>query len=560
MAVNLLTPSLIWEKITIDSCPKIEPIGEYKDGSVVFSRFYLISSFGKGKQAKIYCSLARDVNKKTLPTIFVVQDFNDGADESILRYYVKKGYAVFTFDIAGECEGNTNRTIYSSKLEYANRKSAGDNFRTVESDVVHTCWHVWATVCKQALAYIKEQDFVSGLGAIGIGEASTALWQLVAFEDGFDCAVFVKNAGWQLYNKYFKFGEDAVPRFSDGQMAYVAGVEAQNYAPNIDCPTLVLSPTNSAEFNLDRAKDTATRIDKKTYSAVSYSVGMRDSVGKNALINTQMFLEKYLQKKDKIVLPNDMELKTSLSGGKILVSVFPDEKGIEDVCLYYAEQTIDPALRCWNKLNAKNTENGYVFEIEPFSESQVVIYFARAQYKNGFTICSAVYAKRFLQEEAGTKHKSNIVYSSREEGGESIFAPATENVVRPTGVNFEEERSVNVVQGPDEIFGVSCAGGVLTFNINTKKSKPSEDAMLLFDAYMKKNGALTVKLISDYLGNKTEYFALENINGGEIWQKICLDKSRFKTLEGRPLRSYGDIEAIEIDAEGHYLLNNILWV
>ncbi len=561
MAKNILTPSSIWDKIVTDSSPSIESIGEYKDKNVVYSRFYLVADFGGGKSAKIYCSLARDITKKQLPTIFVVQDFNDGADESILSYFVKKGYAVFTFDFAGKCEGSANRTIYSKKLDFANFNASNDKLSRVEDDVTNTCWNVWAKISKQALEYIKGQPFVSKLGALGIGEASTVLWQLVAMTDDFTCSVFVKNAGWQSYKNYFKFGDEAVPHFTDEQMAYIAGVEAQNYALMIDCPTLVLSPTNSAEFDLDRANDTANRLSKKTYSAVDYSVGMRDSVGIDGLIDMQMFFDKYLRLKDKIILPNDVEIKSSIEDGKLKVSVFPDLEQIEKVYLYVAEEEINPALRCWVKhLPNKVEGEEFTFLVEPYYQSEFVAFFARAIYKNGFTICSAVYGKEFKENELGTKFKSNIVYSSREIEKQSIFTPARENNVRPTGVNLAEERMINVVQGPDEIVGVNCYGGVLTFNVNTKRCKPSDDAMLMLDVFIKESGVLTVKLISDYLGNRVEYTATEKLNGGEIWHKIRLDKSKFKTAEGRPLKNYDKIEAIEIDAFGYYLVNNILWV
>ena len=100
----------------------------------------------------------------------------------------------------------------------------------------------------------------------------------------------------------------------------------------------------------------------------------------------------------------------------------------------------------------------------------------------------------------------------------------------------------------------------MTFKINAEKYKPKDDAMFMMDIYVKTSCIATVKLVANYFGDKIEYVSNVKLVGGEIWHNVKLNLNQFKTAEGMGLRDYSKIQAIEIDAQGEYLVNNVLWV
>ena len=111
------------------------------------------------------------------------------------------------------------------------------------------------------------------------------------------------------------------------------------------------------------------------------------------------------------------------------------------------------------------------------------------------------------------------------------------------------------------IEGVTCEWGLLTFKIGASKYKPSENAILLFDVYAKEAGSVTVKLIADYSGRKTEYMLRANLSGGNVWQNVKMDLNKFKTAEGMSLKNVNIVNALVFEVEGgDYLINNALWV
>ena len=144
---------------------------------------------------------------------------------------------------------------------------------------------------------------------------------------------------------------------------------------------------------------------------------------------------------------------------------------------------------------------------------------------------------------------------------ESVFSAARQDEVDGARVNLSEKKRVVVKKGPMGIYGVNSEWGLLTFKVNAEKDKPSDGAMLMLDAYSKNGGTLTVKLISDYFGNKNEYSASAVIPGGEIWHNFKFERGKFKTAEGMTLKSYLKIDAMEFSvSEEDYLINNALWV
>ena len=156
--------------------------------------------------------------------------------------------------------------------------------------------------------------------------------------------------------------------------------------------------------------------------------------------------------------------------------------------------------------------------------------------------------------------KSKIIYSSRDADSITSFYPACSTQKKPHGLNISEDNKVDELFGAMDIKGATCENGLLSFKIGMQKYRPNEDGLLLVDVYIKQGGNLTVKLIGDYYGARTEYQACVNVSGGEVWHNVKLPLSAFKTKEGMAIRSVEKLEALEINADKKYLVNNVLWV
>ena len=561
MAGNILTPSAVWKDFRIDEQLTFETVEEEKRGDLALTRIYLNGRTVKDGTVKIYGVLVRNVNVLSSPAILCVQDFRNGADEEFAVKLAEKGYAAFTIDVAGEYKDRKYHTVYPPSLSFANFDKEKYRDTVINEEINNTFWYEWGCAVKYALRFLKGQRFVSSVGAFGISGAATPLWYAVATEKDVACAVFVGNAGWRGYNGIYKFTDAAEPQFDDDKFRYLAAVDPQAYASHVSCPVYIIAPTNSAKFDADRAYDTITRIDGKYYSAVDYSVGARNCAVNECFKSALVFMNRFLYG-GAAKFPDAPVVKTELADGNIKIEVTPDRAGLKKVMLYAAEGTLKPQYRSWLKVGEPVAEeNGkLIYNYRPYAGSEMTSFFVRAAYADGFIAASPVVYRKFAEKGTGDYKKFRILYSSRIADCESEFYPAAENLTPPYGVDCEEGRGVKVKKGPMDMYGVSCPDGILTFKINAEKYRPDDGMFLMLDAYGKREGYLTVKLIADYFGKRTEYCAAVKMVGGDVWQNVKIEQNKFKTPEGMILKSYEKIEAIEFDFDGECVINNVLWV
>lgn len=564
MAATILTPSLIWKDFQTPECVNFrEEEGVTFNDNVRLTHVYIDGRRVKDGNVEIYGALVTPTGKCGGGTVLIVQDLSNDNDLTLAIQLATNGYETFVVDLAGYKDGKERYTVYPNGVEYANLEKSVYGKTELDCEVTATCWYEWSVAVAYAAAFLKSRNKSAKVGGFGIGCVAAALWQAAAVCDIFDCAVFAGNSGWYAYRGINKFGGEQEPRFSDGELAFVAGVEPQSYARQIKCPLLLLAPTNSPDFPCDRAYDTVARLEDGIYTAVKYSVGSRNAVDYESFATAEIFLDKFLRPtKNRADLPSEARISGEIKEGKLVVEVTPFAKDVKSVNLYVAEQMLNPRYRSWRKKHAVSEQDGkYIFEYEPYDKSASLVYFAETVYKNGFVISTIIEERSFAPNEAGTGRRHKIIYSSRRDGVESMFCVAVENTLSPYGVDILNEPKVQVKKGPMDFYGIGGMDGLMTFRIMADKFRPNDDALMMLDVYVKGGGVFTARLITDYYGeNRTEYSASVEITSGEDWQNVKFEKNNFKTSEGMTLKNYSRIEAIEFYADGEFLINNALWV
>lgn len=562
MAGKILTPTSIWNGFTVPNDLAVERISKNDSASISEEKIYLSGRKAKGGSVKIFCELIMSRSLKQAPAILLLQDFEQPTDSVLINDLVSNGYIVLKVDLAGATNSDEPHTVYPESISYANYANVKDNLFKVESEADKTCWYEWVAVARTALAYLKRLSFVTKVGGFAIGEAATVLWQVAGTDKELDSAVFAFNAGWAGYRGINKFAGGKEPQFSDNMYKFIAGIDAQSYAMHVKCPVYALIATNSPIYDCDRAFDTLSYVKDEYYSGINYSVGSVDQISGLAYKNALSFFKKTLFKTEE-TFPSNVEIKGMIRGGKVVITASPDQKGLKDIDVYVSEQKVVPCKRSWKKLNfIKTKDDEYVFEYSPFATSKIVTAFAVAEYQDGFTVGSNVISIKFDDSEVTSIFKSNVIYSSRGDSMESSFFSITETDA-PSKIITTEKPFISVKRGPMGILGMTGSAGLCTLKVGCDKYRIPEGAMLMLDVYAKTKSTLTVTLTCDYFGAKREYLVCVPVRGGSVWQNVQLEINKFKTIEGMPLRSYENIEALSFNVDeqkGEYLINNVLWV
>ena len=491
--------------------------------------------------------------KLSMPALLMVGD-GSATDLHFAEMLAEKGYCVLSVDFKGETDERDYFTVYPENKDFANYKKANVKEYKIIGDVKNTCWYVWGSLVKNSIAFLRKQPFVESVGVIGVKEGATPLYNAIADDNKIDLAVFLFNAGWQSYKGKYDVSVTVNETLSDEELCFMAGVEPQSYAQYIKCPTLLLCPTNSREYDCDRADDTLERIHGRYYTAHYYSANYSSSLDSRSYKNVLIFLDRYLKKNGAITLPDEPELKLSVEDGKIVGDVSLDGNSeIKYACVYASEEAIEPDKRSWEKVFV-STKPKFTFSYLPFYKSEIAFFYCKVIYKSGFSVCSNVISKKFGEKDIVKSNGQKVIFTSRNEIDTNPFVGIKEDT--SAYIHFSDRKRVFLKKGPMDICGVYAEGGLLTYKIGIKKYNPSEDAILLFDIYLPEDGEFKVILTED----GTEYSAVIKVAGGNFWHNVQLERNRFKTEEGRILKDFSKITTLKIKTDKEFLLNNMLWV
>ena len=553
----IYTPSSIWKNFLVDAEPSFISAGRKEQDGIIFENGYIEGRYVDGVRIKIFVSSARK-EKNKMPAVLVFNDFSINDDKNLLVELANQGYFAVMVNIAGKTDASDNYTVYPEKISFANLEESNYKATEINEDITKICYYEWCGVAQYVVSYIKSLSFVTKIGALGINDGATTLWHLLATTEDISCAVFVNNTGWKVYEGKSKFLSGVEEGYSDGKIAYSAGIEPQSYATHIKCPTLILSCTNSKDYDCDRAYDTFARIDEKLYKAISYSVNRTYSIQKSTFNDGFIFFEKFLQSK-RTALPKPIELKNS-EGENLVITAKVDNRNVKSVSLYVAEGVVEPRERCWKKYSEiTSIEDKYVFDYLPNIQNGFVCWFVKAEYKTGYEVSSRIFAKQIVNKAKKSAKASNIVYTSREPFFDSQFASANEDEIKSV-IDVMGNAEVEVKSGPLKMLGITGKGGIYSFNVCNEKISKDANSVLMFDVNLKNSGTIVVKLISDCFNNRVEYSAFANVVGENIWQNVKFSINNFKTAEGLPLKSYEKIQVIEFNSSEEFLINNVLWI
>lgn len=558
MSGNIMTPNMVWGDFEVNKNPDTESVKTNEVNGVLVEKLYIEGRPTDSGIVKIFGVMARKNIGEKQPALLVVGDLKEKNYEGVAVEFANKGYCTLVVDVAGDDGTAKEFTVYPEDINYANYKVSENSLFSVSTNAKNTCFYEWGAVCRNAYSYLRSLNFITEIGALGVSYTGSAVWYLAANEK-ISAAAFCLNAGWLSYRNEFKFAKQQ-NNLSDETLNYIAGLDPQSYATAVNCPVIILSPTNSKKFDCDRASDTAIRIPEKFFRAVNYSVGYNNVIDTDSFSDVELFFEKFLMKKE-ITLPEEPEIKCKLESGKIEIETSVDKDGLKSVEMYVSEGVLNPRIRSWKKIDAIKTVNGvYKYEYLPYQKSEFAFFFSKAKYENGFTLCSNIIAKEFKETEVSPSHKNGIMYSSREKYSEDSFVP--ENPANGSFTKYVSsgKHDQKLKKGPNGIEGVIVGDGVLNYRLNGVSHAPEEESMLIFYAFKKEEGELTVKLVADKNGVKTEYCSTVKIAGGNIWYNFGLEKNKFKTAEGITLKNYKDVVTLSFSGDDGILINNVLWV
>ena len=556
----------LWKKFNLETPLNSKEWGEEIKDGVRFSHVtYSGHTVEDGSSVRIYARFSYPMGKigAGVPVLLLLSDAGKKANDELLAYFSKKGYAVLAPDYSGEIVGELH-TEYPALLYYGNYDSARGLYDMENLPADKTTWFEWTYIALTSIKYLKSRADVNNIGVIGFNKGGEIAWQTMLSPD-VKCGIPVNAAGWLSFRDTPKFATAAVRYLSDDMHRYIAAVEAQQYAPNVKCPVLMLCTLRDRTFDCDRAYDTYTRIGNRDGNALAYCVESGACVDENGLLNIDLFLERNLKGRA-IYIPDTLNISMEECADGVEIKVHCDEEGLlAETGIYYAEAPAEskPSFRDWRcvfEAQGDMTENNKVScVVKRFSGATSVFAFAYARYINGFQVTSRIICKNLsnVNEEAIRNRK---LYSGTEE---NVFSVADYSQSAINGVLLEASQKPKKSVGYANITGIYAVGGVRTYRIGSPEFTPNEDAILQFEAYAKEWREMKVSV--EIAGNQQEcYSAVVSVRGRGKWKRILLRSEDLKgEKSGTPLASFRQGGALVFSCageEGEFAITNVLWL
>lgn len=567
----ILSAVSLWKKFNTNEPLSASEWGgatDVKTGKV-FSHVSFSGHAVSDGRTRIYAEFAKPAQEGKFPAVLLLPDAGKRLDLTLLNYFVEKGYAVLMPDYSGKSVNdpeNTPRTIYPASLSYANYdvRQGFEEFGDFSPE--QTCWFEWAYVALYAIEYLKSRSEITSIGVVGVRTGGEIAWKVMLSPD-VKCGVPINAAGWTSSRNIAKFGADADINMSERRHAYIAGVEAQSYAPFVKCPVLMACALRDKCFDCDRAYDTYSRIGNKEGNAIVYSSDSGSCIGPQGLTDIDLFLEKYLKGRE-IYIPESLNVSVKQEGRELLVEVNGDEEGlVEEMGVCYAEADVRTrsTYREWHQVFKQDgrliKEGKTSCRIRPFEGATAVYVYAYAKYINGFKINSRITFKK-LEGAKSFAVKNRMVYSG---DGVDCFGVADYEEYSIAGIFLEREAVPKLVKGYGGISGAYSVGGIKTYKISSPQYIPDENAMLEFDAYFRMDGELCVSVdTADVADGFKRYTCMLPVKGGGKWKRTVLKASDFKDEENNsPLQSFALGKSILFvcgNEDVEFAITNVLWL
>lgn len=555
---SILTPISLWKNFNDKLEVMPVSLGERVEDGIKFDYINFSGrSTGRGR-VTVYGVLAtREINP-VRECVLILCDSLDEIDETMLAYFVKKGYNALCVDYGGERYGVERYTQYPDNVRYANAVESERHKDFVDESADKTCWYEWVSVGIYARKFLSEKFNTENIGLIGIRDGGEIAWKLAAVSK-FSCAVVVGAYGWRAYRGYEKFlGKE--PQFNDERYRFVAGIDSQAYAPYIRCPILMLCTINDAQADYDRAYDTFSRINPEfsRLSAITYSVNCGARVDVRSTADMFLFLDSNVKDRH-VFTPKPVKVEISVDEDENLIAkAISDNMGVIEKCgVYFAEDNFDFASRDWAAARLKRvinaTESEYYLDI--YEKTNTLFVLGYTVYSNGFTIWSKLTVKRIGGTFRNSKVKSKILYTNK--FGTESFSLADCSQYAVGGMFLTDSDALPKTVTLDGLKGIYSKCGLMTNRINRLQYAPDKDSILKLDVCSTEDMTLEVSLRKKEDGN---VYAVKLYVLGGVWQSETLRAKVFKNQNGVSLNNFADCQALSIVGSGEFAINNLIWL
>lgn len=495
-------------------------------------------------QVRIYCTVACPQNFSVRNFVIIVGDPSERINFELIKIFVNMGYGVLMPDLRGNdgvSEGNFTR--YPQEIRYADYVFSQNDRYNVKDSVKNTCWYEWACVVRSTIVYAKSELNAVSIALVGVKEGADVCW--MSLSENVDCFVDFFGAGWTAY-KDIADRDNAL--LSNEKRMFVAGIDAESYAPYCNYPVIYFTATNSKDFPCEECSETVLRTKGDKFFV--FSAGQALYLSKQSIFSCETFLKKYL-KGDNVFMPEVSPLlEIVLKDGVIRFDfITSDLERVESFKLNISSCESDAYKKNW-VLIYEGKDTSFAVNEKEFSDN--VTAFLTVRYEGGAEFCSPITTKKIgnhpkkLMVPLFTGNKNDNTFISRAIESEVV-----------AGLFYGDE-GVVISEGPFGIKGAYSKNGLVSYKITEYGNLLENFNDIKFDLYCSSFVEFIVGIFCDENGKEVHYKYNIKIKGAKVWQNFCISFDDFKSDSGKSIKDNSTIYAFSFYSSGKFIVNNVL--
>jgi dienelactone hydrolase len=523
---------------------------EWKRDNLTIRRIYYTSEISSGHKVRVIGYYGFPAQPGKMPGILHIHGGGQTATREYVEYWAKRGYAALSINWGGypleqdPAQGNTDW----GPIRAAQRDTT--NTYRVTPDARVNSWYHWAIACRRGLTFLEQQMEVdpSRLGIFGVSMGGRLTWLVAGLDRRVKAAASVYGA--------VKMSEplDGIPgseqvRFEPADREIWRGtLDAEAYAPRIQCPFLLLSATDDFYGAMDLVARVVATIPHKN-RWMTFTPHFNHHVAPEQSAALPLFMDRWL--KDGPAWPATPQIRLELKGTPRAVVRADRPRQVRKISIYYSTDP-HPQSRFWRLTATPRLQ---------LSEAGNGLYaFANVLYESGLSLSTPV-ASATAEALRKAKIEANDppvrLIDDFQAGWEGWFVyQATPNLLLGDKTFF---RKVDGPEGGKALEAHEDQGS--SWKFSTRKTgdpkwRGADGAALQFSIRAAQPNRIVVVAVENEFRrpHKTRTFLAEvPVEGGGGWQVVRLPLGTFRAHEGgETLPSWRSVNLLSIQSQYSY--------
>lgn len=542
---QVLTSTVLWQ----DFDPEKEPLDANilkvaEDGNFSVKSVYFTGRKVSDGQTRVFAKVCQKIDKPSRQAVLLINDYTKPICEGELKFWAENGFLAMTIDYAGHSAKGAF-TLYPSSLNYCNAE-AKKGYYQFGATVRESKIYEYALNSMRAVTYLLREAKAKSVSVITVKKGARVGAIVMGTDSRIANGTVVFNS---LFAEFPHYKADKYAGSKDGsleaRLAYEdraqcwnTGLAPQTYAMQIKVPVYFILSANSPVVDLLSANKMFYRLNSSCRILMLPSV--LDYV-------PDEYTQSIVKWSKNGTASDDVLLKKHSEGGNDNFVRVETKLPLSRLTLWYS-RNFEGNARNWSVAPLKRTVNGYIAELDVFSQESSVLAFVSVTGSVNYTtpLCELKISK-----------PRKVKITTR-----SIYVGTGESNLLPLSLGDEWHGKQHAVEHTAGYLGIKGAksSGLVTFAVNDPSVRHSEIFTVSFDICCKVHQDLKVFAVTDFGKENNKFCATVQLNGDGKWQRITVEQSRFKTDDGRQMGEDAQAQVLAFSAEKEFMVNNIFLV